>query len=266
MSSSIINYAKYGGIQSLPAAVVFTILYVPLAAWYIRVVFGCLRRFVIALAVFCHIRIAAFAVRAALASSQTAADNFNIYIAEQVLLSIGYFGLLFAVYDLVNDRTEIFEQDYFKDSTGGRPRMSLPLRLIRNRHLFNLAMMVGVVLGIVGITKTSDPHASLVLRKVSVAIFLALTALTTLHTLHLLRIEFIDDGIRYPEHSSFGAKNGALILLAISLLLLVREIFVAATLGNVKVYQNEHFWYPLVAVPELLAVILFLVPGLIHLQ
>jgi len=261
MSSSI-NYAKYGGIQSLPAAVVFTILYVPLAAWYIRVVFGCVRRFVIALAVFCHIRIAAFAVRAALATSATAGENLNVYIAEQVLLSIGYFGLLFAVYDLVNDRTEIVEEDYFKDGTA-KPRISLPIRLLRNKHLFHLIMMAAVVLGIVGITKTSDAHVSLVLRRASVGIFLALTALTTLHTLHLVRLESIDQGITYPEHASFGAKNGAPILLIIAILLLVREIFVTATLGNLKVYQNEHFWYPLVAVPEIFAVIFFLVPGLI---
>ena len=50
------------------------------------------------------VRIAAFAVRAALATNEKAGENLNIYIAEQVLLSIGYFGLLFGAYDLVSDR------------------------------------------------------------------------------------------------------------------------------------------------------------------
>ena len=92
------------------------------------------------------------------------------------------------VHDQPTNSTEIVEQDYFKDNSA-KPRISLLMRLFRNKHLFNFVMMTAVVLGIVGITKNSDPHASLVLRRASVAIFLALTALTTLHTLHLLRIE-----------------------------------------------------------------------------
>jgi len=193
--------------------------------------------------------------------SKKAADNLNIYIAEEVLLSIGYFGLLFAAYDLVADRTQIAEKDYIRDGTARRGFGS-PRRLIQDK-LFNLIMTVAVILGIVGITQTSEPHTSIVLRRASVGIFLALTVLQVLHTLYLLRLEFRDQGITYPEHASFGAKNGATILLIISLLLLTREIFVAATLGELKVYENEHFWYPLVAVPEILSVILFLSPGLI---
>ena len=67
------------------------------------------------------------------------------------------------------------------------------------------------------------------------------------------------------EHDSFGKKHGNFILLAISLLLLVRQAFVTATMTpRTRSKQfNEHFWYPLVAAPELLAVLLYTTPGLV---
>ena len=65
------------------------------------------------------------------------------------------------------------------------------------------------------------------------------------------------------ENQSFGMKYGIYILYIISLLLLVRESFSMATVSNTFKQNNEHFWYPLVALPEILAVILFSTPGLV---
>ena len=45
-----------------------------------------------------------FIIRAVLAGNTAAAQNESLYIAEQVLLSIGYFALLFSAYTLVMDR------------------------------------------------------------------------------------------------------------------------------------------------------------------
>jgi hypothetical protein len=56
--------------------------------------------------------------------------------------------------------------------------------------------------------------------------------------------------------------HGTKILGLICLLLLVREIFLVATIGSLAKQQNEHFWYPLSATTELLAVCLFLTPDL----
>ncbi|KAG6892681.1 hypothetical protein C0993_003253, partial [Termitomyces sp. T159_Od127] len=53
------------------------------------------------------------------------------------------------------------------------------------------------------------------------------------------------------------------ILLLISLLLLVREGFAMATVNDFQKANNERFWYPLVATPEILAVALFSIPGLV---
>jgi len=123
-------------------------------------------------------------------------------------------------------------------------------------------MLAAVVIGIVGTSSSTSSQTSVTLRKVSVIIFLVLTVLHTLNTLMLVKLEHADSGIRHPPHAPFVARHGSIVLLVISLFLLTREVFVTATLGNTTVYQNEHFWYPLVAVPELIAVALFLVPGL----
>ena len=49
----------------------------------------------------------------------------------------------------------------------------------------------------------------------------------------------------------------------IALLLLIREIFTMATVSNAAKQDNERFWYPLVAVPEILAILLYTTPGLV---
>ena len=61
-------------------------------------------------------------------------------------------------------------------------------------------------------------------------------------------------------------KYGNYILLVISLLLIVREAFATATVGNSAKQDNEHFWYPFLAVPEFLVVVLFSTPGLVPRQ
>ncbi len=68
----------------------------------------------------------------------------------------------------------------------------------------------------------------------------------------------------HREHAeAFGEKHGSFILCAISILLIVREAFLTATINNTEAALNEHSWYPLVALPEILAVILYCAPGLV---
>ena len=50
------------------------------------------------------VRATAFALRAVLAGSSTAGTNLNLYIAQQVIYSVGFFGLLYSAYTLVLDR------------------------------------------------------------------------------------------------------------------------------------------------------------------
>jgi len=53
------------------------------------------------------------------------------------------------------------------------------------------------------------------------------------------------------------------ILLLVSLLLLVREAFTTATINNPLKQNTENLWYPLLALPEILAVVLYATPGLV---
>jgi hypothetical protein len=50
------------------------------------------------------VRIAAFTIRAVLAGSKTAGDNLGVVVADEILSSVGYFGLLYSSYTLVLDR------------------------------------------------------------------------------------------------------------------------------------------------------------------
>lgn len=51
--------------------------------------------------------------------------------------------------------------------------------------------------------------------------------------------------------------------MGISILLFVREVYDAATAGDRSRANNEHLWYPLLALPEVLVVLLFAIPGLV---
>ena len=65
---------------------------------------------------------------------------------------------------------------------------------------------------------------------------------------------------------SAGVRFGNHILLVISILLIIREVFSVATVNEIiQVLDSdyEHSWYPLIPLPEILAVILFITPGLV---
>lgn len=61
----------------------------------------------------------------------------------------------------------------------------------------------------------------------------------------------------------FGVKHGALVLAAISTLLLVREVFFVATMSDTTRQFDEAYWYPFSALTEILCALLFATPGLI---
>lgn len=268
------NFAHFAGIHSLAAAIVFAVLYVPLFALY---VFKSIRRptyVFIVLSFFCALRVAAFVLRALLAGKDSAGQNLDLLIAEQIIYSVGFFGLLYSAYTLVLDRAIL------ADPT---PPSNPILRLTRNRGLFRLGLIVAVALGITGTSEENLSHnndnvnTGTSLRKASIYIFLVLTVLLVLQTLVLVREELStnflendkENGNDTANHNtthnttSIGGKHGIYILCLISILLLAREAFFAATAGNQKAQGNEKLFYPLSAMTEFLAVCLFSVKGLV---
>ena len=53
-------------------------------------------------------RFGAFILRVALIASNSIGEDENVFIVDEVLFSIGFFGLLFGAYGLVLDRLGIF--------------------------------------------------------------------------------------------------------------------------------------------------------------
>jgi len=120
-SAPAINYAKYMGFESVPAAVVFGVLYLVLFALFIGTSIKHKTSVYYSLAFFCarasyfhftiidmrfisfSVRITAFAIRAVLAGSESAAENLGLLTADEILFGVGFFGLVYSAYTLVLD-------------------------------------------------------------------------------------------------------------------------------------------------------------------
>ena len=164
------------------------------------------------------------------------------------------------------------------------------LRITQNRRLFRVAILVALALGIASSTSTnsngSTSTTANALHIASTILFLVVTVLQAVQTIFLasksvsskfffLKIflllpeaHFIQGQNKYYKQGqdSIGVKYGNYILLVISLLLVIRESFATATVNNAAKQDNEHFWYPFLAVTEFLVVILFSTPGLVPRQ
>ncbi|KAJ7060301.1 hypothetical protein C8F01DRAFT_1142222 [Mycena amicta] len=246
-----IDYAALSGIHSTAAAIVFAVLYIPLASWFVRQSLKNTTYVYIALTLFCLVRLTAFVIRAIMANSTGSGSNLNLFIADQVLFGVGFFALLYSAYTLVLDRHII---------AGGQSSDLLR----RSSHLFRLTLTAGVAVGIVASIDITSSNADSIstghtLRKVSIIIFFVLTAVQAAQTAWFFKD---DNSSKSPRHK-WGDRNGRYLLCLISLLLLVREIFLLATLNDSKRQNNERLWYPLVALPEVLAVVCYAVSGLV---
>lgn len=119
-----INYAKAVGIESFPLAVIFCAIYIPLFLvftfrWFKNMIYvlGAVALFSISEFRFCgnkiskadfcslsQVRITAFGMRAAFTKSDSLSQNKNMIIAQSIIYSIGYFGVLSSAINLVIDR------------------------------------------------------------------------------------------------------------------------------------------------------------------
>ena len=243
-------------------------------------------------------RFAAFTIRVALLASNSIGEDENVFIVDEVLFSIGFFGLLYGAYGLVLDRSVVFWALLVVVSLTLSSIDSLALcatsqyhenpvnAILSNRKLFHLVLLAGLIMGIIGITDStgSSPSSTgTTLRKASVIVFLILTLLQAYQTFALVRAErsgeitFSSCSFEYladvlVEDSKFriqslgdtlGARHGAIIFGAIAAFLLVREIYLVSTISSTIKQNKEDTWYPLVALPELICVVLYALPGVI---
>jgi len=254
MSSSSIDYAAAFGIHSVAAAAIFAVLFFVLGIWFVRQSIKNTTYVYIILTLFCAMRITAYIIRAIMANSTSEGSNLNLFIADQVLFGVGFFALLYSAYTLVLDR----------DVLAGGERGSLyNPNLLRNPHAFRMILMAGVAIGIVGTVDSTSSSSSEVstghtLRKASTIIFLLLTVVQVGQTIWFWR-----DTSSKSDTRPWGDRNGRYLICLISLMMLVREVFLTATIDNTTKQNNEHLWYPLVALPEFLAVVCYSVSGLV---
>ncbi|KAJ7811609.1 hypothetical protein B0H14DRAFT_2378245 [Mycena olivaceomarginata] len=262
------NYASILGIQNKWAPIVFAVIYFLVMLWYLvqaarrhAWVYG-------GLALFSALRVVSFSLRAAIANNHhNDAFNRQMAIAYEILYNIGYFSILLSAHRLLHDRRWMAKID----SARNKVRSSFPHRVTGGLHkarFMELLLLLSVILGAVGVsfalgTNVGRTKLGNRLNDASTYIFLAATVIILLSTLLVVHLE------RSRDAAPIGSPLQHAILLLIALLLLLRILFYAATASN-SIKQtaqgNEHLWYPLAALAELLVVLLFLAPGLVPLR
>ncbi|KAF8888343.1 hypothetical protein BD779DRAFT_1470370 [Infundibulicybe gibba] len=202
-SSPDINYVKLFGFESVAAAIIFAILYMPLLGWFVRQSIARPTYVFRTLALFCAIRVTAFIIRAVLAGSNSAGHNLGLLIGDEILSASVSSSML------LSDSSE---------------PTSVFARLATDRRIFRLAMIAAVVLGIVGVSNAKVPTPT------------PLTLEDPPDSRHsYLPRPHHPTGISDAESrsaecgESWGVKHGSYVLCAISLFLLIREAFATAT-------------------------------------
>ncbi|KAJ7254231.1 hypothetical protein C8J57DRAFT_1473646 [Mycena rebaudengoi] len=281
------NYASILGIQNTWAPIVFAVIYFLLLLWYTAQavrrhawVYG-------ALAFFSLLRVISYSLRAVMAGNhRNSAFNRKMAIAYEILYNVGFFSILLSAYRLLHSRRRLAEINQARER--GRSVLHRVLGGLHKGRIIEFLLLLAVILGAVGIGEALSSNARHVgqgnmLNDASTYIFLVVTIFIALLTLLVIRLERL---LIHNAPSSTGTSyrgSHHLILSAIATLLLLRMLFHAATVhqratnGQNTISQatdgikhtaqgNEHLWYPLSPLPELLAALLFLAPGLVPLR
>ncbi|KAJ6454523.1 hypothetical protein C8R47DRAFT_997120 [Mycena vitilis] len=289
------NYAQAIGIKSKWAPIVFAVIYGLVMFWYIAQAFRRRASVFLWLALFSALRVVSFSLRAVMASNHhNAAFNRKMAIAYEVLYNMGFFSLLISAHRLLNDRRKMSKVFQWRQNAREKAQRGGGLhRGVGRFHkgrVVELLLLLSVILGAVGIaysfgTDSGRARLGNRLNDAATYIFLAVTVIILLLTFFGIHLErsILRGSTRQAVPSSIGNTKELLILFIITILLLLRILFTASTvhqratgqqttaskIGN-SVKQtaqgNEHLWYPLIALAELLVVLLFLAPGLVPLR
>ncbi|KAG6918310.1 hypothetical protein DXG01_015402 [Tephrocybe rancida] len=285
MSSDSVTQIYFNEISSVPAAAIFSALYFLLFIGFAVQSFRVRSRVYYILSLFCAIltyysaRLTSFIMRGVIAGS--ASVNVGLLVGEEILFNVGLFFLLNALHRLLFDRyvnlhhLNMAAADTFISEMVYRPTMPNATPFTRSHRMtgklrfpYRLLLLLAIVLGSVGISQVySSDDADIIssgnsIQLASTVIFLVLILYLGYQTVMLFRTERRGTGYKVAQ-TNFGARYGSYILMAISLLLLIREAYATATARDRSRANNEHLWYPLLALPELLIVMLFAIPGLV---
>ncbi|KAF7363967.1 hypothetical protein MSAN_01055200 [Mycena sanguinolenta] len=281
------NYAQILGIQNKWAPIVFAVIYFLVMVYYLV---QAIRRHAWVyggLAFFSALRVVSFSLRAAIANNHRN-DAFNgpMATAYEVLYNIGYFSILLSAHRMLHDRRWMSKIN----NARSKGRSTLPYRLMGGFHkgrIMELLLFLSIILGAVGVayslgTNTGRTELGYKLNDASTYLFLVATLAIVFGTFIVIHSERLLRGSVLTSQPSVGTSEHV-ILLIISALLLLRILFYASTVHQRATGQptptsaasssikqtaqgNEHLWYPLAALAELLVVLLFLTPKLVPLR
>ncbi|KAJ7487987.1 hypothetical protein FB451DRAFT_1553544 [Mycena latifolia] len=286
ISAMATNYAAILGIQNKWAPIVFAVIYFLVMLWYLAQavrrhawVYG-------SLAFFSALRVISFSLRAAMANNhRNDAFNRKMAIAYEVLYNVGFFSILLSAHRLLNDRRRLARINQ------ARAKGKSFFGAFHKGRFIELLLLLCVILGAVGVSYALGTNAGRTrlgnrLNDASTYIFLAVTVILVLLTFIGIRLErslLRGTTTTTAPPAPIGTGHHLIILLGIATLLLLRMLFYAATVhqratgqptpasqASSSVQQtaqgNEHLWYPLAALAELLVVLFFLTPGLVPLR
>jgi len=205
--------------------------------------------------------------------------------AYEVLYNIGYFSILLSAHRLLHDRRWLSKIN----NARSKGRSTLPYRIMGGFHkgrIMELLLLLSIILGAVGVayslgTNTGRTELGYKLNDASTYLFLVATVAIVIGTFIVIHSERLLRGVATSQPSVGTSEH--VILLIISALLLLRILFYATTVHQRATGQptpasaasstikqtaqgNEHLWYPLAALAELLVVLLFLTPKLVPLR
>ncbi|KAJ6501977.1 hypothetical protein C8R45DRAFT_895174 [Mycena sanguinolenta] len=281
------NYAQVLGIKNKWAPIVFAVIYFLVMVYYLV---QAIRRHAWVyggLAFFSALRVVSFSLRAAIANNHRN-DAFNgpMATAYEVLYNIGYFSILLSAHRMLHDRRWLSKIN----NARSKGRSTLPYRIMGGFHkgrLMELLLLLSIILGAVGVayslgTNKGRTELGYKLNDASTYLFLVATIAIVIGTFIVIHSERMLRGSVATSQPSVGTSEHV-ILLIISVLLLLRILFYATTVHQRATGQptptsaasstikqtaqgNEHLWYPLAALAELLVVLLFLTPKLVPLR
>lgn len=274
---AVTNYAQEFGITNKWAPILFAVLYFFTFCWY---TFQFVRRrssIYGALALFSIFRLIAFSLRAALANKTHDQTNRGIAIAYEIFYNLGFFSILLSAYNLMHNRRRVVNTER------GLHRIA---NIFHRGGVFHFLLFLAVLLGLVGIIlslRGPNFQAGRSLNQTSIYIFLAATVIMALLAIIVIHLERgFRTGTGTNTTTGAGTAGGVdstgtgmisrplqwAIMALLATLLLLRTLFFAVSAhrrknGQEGAQSNEHLWFPLAALTELLVVLAFLVPGLV---
>jgi len=258
-SSDDVNYAHVYGITKAPAIVVtviFALFFIVCIVNAVRLIRAKGVKLVfIYLSVFTSVRVLAFLLRADVASNGT---NVNLFITQQIVYAAGFFAVVNTCYSLLH---QWFAQakEFFPDRVQGFMRL---LSIVAHIVLL-LAVGLGIIGGVNSTPSNSESkiHSGQNLTHISRWIFLILTLIYELIAISsVLHLQFYND----PLEATNQLKKNVAILALVGIFLNIRTIFNVTSNTHIAIFYNEHLFYPLSVLPEMLVLCTLCFPGVVR--